>query len=1002
MAKVTLELEGDASNLQNQLSATVNGLNQVSQKSKELNEVQKKTFQEGANAAVKAGDALKTSLKNSTDDYITAWRKRKEELKKEQAELDRLRDKVKRSFDAETIRAFNVLIKASEERIKLLGGQVEKASVSMKKLKSETQQTGTFFASFKNLAGSLGLLSLIGNLGSAAREAFNLAKESLGVIKAFERLNKPNLLGELRKATRGSVTDINLMKAAINASNFQIPLNTLGTLFKFASQRARETGQSVDYLVDSLVNGIARKSPLILDNLGINIQRIQKEFKKTGDFAEAATKIINEELEKQGEFLDSDADKIDRLSAGFERFKLVVGELLLDTSIGLINFFSEAGELALKFGLSVSEAAVNLGILKAGVKELDINELNTDQLTKFINDTRTAVKESRAIGLEFNDTFSKLQTAQETLFKKQNDNLGINKLKEQIGLLDKFIESRAKAPVRLPTEEEASSLFPEDFEITEEKKLEILKGLLKAKQDLIKKDVEEDEKAREERLKKEKEFQKLLDDIRKKVIQAETSNLSGTERIKAEFENNRTLIDNLKKTLIDKGKELDKNFKLTRAQEELFRRLSLANEEEYQKKLTDLSNKGIADRVKAEQEAEADAIKEAGRFVDENLDLLRTKNKAAILITKEGTNARIQAEIDALLKEREFLQQNFEQTPAIIADIAEIDARITGLKAKFNTGVNVKLAELLGLSEADFNIIKSQLQSVMDSVVDIIEIELDSEQRLLDKRKELNDELIRDNEDRVDELEGQLDRELELAEKGFANNVDLVHAQLDEAIRAKREALEEEKRIKKEQDELARKQLLVEAAQQASSLISAGATLFAKGAFTGPVGIAIAAATVAAMVASFVALKAKIREATAPGFYEGGYTGDGNEREEAGVVHKREFVSTAQTTKKHRPLLEALHSEDFSKLKFFDIKPILEGTGVMLPDVEKINNSIQSPTIINNIKSEESKRILSKVYKELVKMNESDSKKPVKTVLPDGTIVEKTGNTTRKIRRKNG
>jgi hypothetical protein len=55
------------------------------------------------------------------------------------------------------------------------------------------------------------------------------------------------------------------------------------------------------------------------------------------------------------------------------------------------------------------------------------------------------------------------------------------------------------------------------------------------------------------------------------------------------------------------------------------------------------------------------------------------------------------------------------------------------------------------------------------------------------------------------------------------------------------------------------------------------------------------------------AIKALLNSALA-GFAEGGYTGTGGKYEPAGIVHKGEFVSTQETTRKHRAILEHLHA----------------------------------------------------------------------------------------------
>lgn len=228
----------------------------------------------------------------------------------------------------------------------------------------------TFFA---NLLAN-GLTKVISSLKGVAQQAIESSIQAEGVKRAFERLNDPALLAQLRTATRGTVSDLELMKKAVQANNFQLPLESLSSLLQFASQRARDTGENVDYLVESIVTGIARKSPLILDNLGINIQRIQDEFKKTGDFAKAAMNVVNEELIKAGPQLDTVADKVDRFKAGYSNFLTSVGD-------GLISIAISATEaIQFKHG-----DAVSLAIEKGQQKQAQDNERFRQQELSAIN-----------------------------------------------------------------------------------------------------------------------------------------------------------------------------------------------------------------------------------------------------------------------------------------------------------------------------------------------------------------------------------------------------------------------------------------------------------------------------------------------------------------------------------------------------------------------------------------------------------------------------------------
>jgi hypothetical protein len=64
---------------------------------------------------------------------------------------------------------------------------------------------------------------------------------------------------------------------------------------------------------------------------------------------------------------------------------------------------------------------------------------------------------------------------------------------------------------------------------------------------------------------------------------------------------------------------------------------------------------------------------------------------------------------------------------------------------------------------------------------------------------------------------------------------------------------------------------------------------------------------IAQVVAMGVSIIANIQAAAAE-FDRGGYTGDGDPRDVAGTVHRREFVVNAPATARNRPLLEALNS----------------------------------------------------------------------------------------------
>ena len=138
-------------------------------------------------------------------------------------------------------------------------------------------------------------------IGDFVLDVSKLAGEAEGVRAAFEKLPASvKLMQDLKAATAGTVSELDLMKRSVMAANFGINIAALPKLLEFAAVRAKQTGQSVEFLADSIVTGIGRKSALILDNLGISLTAINEELKVTPDYAQAVGNIASRELEKMG------------------------------------------------------------------------------------------------------------------------------------------------------------------------------------------------------------------------------------------------------------------------------------------------------------------------------------------------------------------------------------------------------------------------------------------------------------------------------------------------------------------------------------------------------------------------------------------------------------------------------------------------------------------------------------------------------------------------------
>jgi len=178
-------------------------------------------------------------------------------------------------------------------------------------------------------------------IGNFVLDVSKLAGEAEGVRAAFEKLPQSiKLMQDLKAATSGTVSELDLMKRSVMAANFGISLEALPKLLEFAAVRAKQTGQSVDYLVDSIVTGIGRKSKLILDNLGISAVALDQALggastaaASVGDVAEAVGKIAAAELENMGKMSENASTKMERLSANWVNLKVAIGEAANGTGI---------------------------------------------------------------------------------------------------------------------------------------------------------------------------------------------------------------------------------------------------------------------------------------------------------------------------------------------------------------------------------------------------------------------------------------------------------------------------------------------------------------------------------------------------------------------------------------------------------------------------------------------------------------------------------------------
>ena len=264
-----------------------------------------------------------------------AANKRAKFIRDEIEDLEELRKRKKLAYTPEEISQYNKRIAETQQRIKTLKDETGNLS----------KGNGNLVSSFKSIAAAIGLTFSVQQLIGFGKELLEIERKSKTVTKAFNNLASTQDLAALRASTGFGVSDLQLKALTVRAAAFKIPLETLPKLLKFATIRAAETGQEVDYLVESIINGIGRKSALVIDNLGISVSETQKEFKKTGDFAVAVGNIIEREMDKSVTSIDDAIGQTQKLSASWENFKENLSKSVapaLNQQLGAINSFLKA------------------------------------------------------------------------------------------------------------------------------------------------------------------------------------------------------------------------------------------------------------------------------------------------------------------------------------------------------------------------------------------------------------------------------------------------------------------------------------------------------------------------------------------------------------------------------------------------------------------------------------------------------------------------------------
>jgi hypothetical protein len=282
-----------------------------------------------------------------------------------------------------------------------------------KDLKGAQSSVNSFSNGLKTAGKAIAGAFAIRELASFTLDIVKLAGETKGVKAAFDLLpGSIKVLEDLKAATGGTVSELELMKRTVQAANFGISLSALPKLLEFATLRAQQTGQSVDYLVDSIVTGIGRKSPLILDNLGISAVQLKNELggvsiaaADIGTVADAVGRIAGENLKSMAGFSENASTKIQQLTASWEDLKAQLGTranegnlFLIDIPLDILQKFVDVIKLANSD--PVMESFNNqTAIAVDNFKKLD-KAAQTESINRLVQDLQSARNDLEAFNKE--------------------------------------------------------------------------------------------------------------------------------------------------------------------------------------------------------------------------------------------------------------------------------------------------------------------------------------------------------------------------------------------------------------------------------------------------------------------------------------------------------------------------------------------------------------------------------------------------------------------------
>lgn len=366
--------------------------------------------------ADQVGNKFQQTAQNTGKAVAQGYNTANQSLLQMRQQLERLQFRIENTAQSDKKRLSEL-----SAQYKTLDQQIQKATKSLyeqeKAIKATNTATKTATVGFNDLYSAFRLVfagALVREVVSAGLEMAKLAGNVEGVSRAFDRMpNSIVILEDLRQATRGTVDDFELMKQALQARNFGLPVRDLARLLEFATVKAQQTGFSIDYITNSLVTGLGRKSERVFDNLQLDIAELRRRIATGLDFREAGIQLVIEDLERMGGVIETSATDVDQLSTAFQELKVELSQKFTDS--GWLNTLTDilkgfklivegfpTDKIDASFLIPVAGQIKQLNFIrdwKDGINQAIISAVNLERATaelKEINDQLTGSNREQA------------------------------------------------------------------------------------------------------------------------------------------------------------------------------------------------------------------------------------------------------------------------------------------------------------------------------------------------------------------------------------------------------------------------------------------------------------------------------------------------------------------------------------------------------------------------------------------------------------------------------